>query len=52
MIMTEKVERVYPIDIWGVKGITYNKWVNNYQNHISSKEYNNIYNIIFFHLEA
>ena len=45
--MTEKAERIYPIDIWGVKEITYNKWVNNYQNHISSKEYSNIYNTLF-----
>ena len=42
--MKQKLNKVYPIDVWGVKQICFNDWINKYHNYFSAAEYNHIYN--------
>ncbi len=41
------MEKVYPIDIAGIKNIGVEEWLENYYVPVTGKEYNNIYDKVF-----
>jgi hypothetical protein len=44
--MNKNEQKIFPIDVWGIKKYGINNWKNNISNHISAEEYSNIYNEI------